>query len=60
VIVTTPPARSTCSVSITATVLAPMGLNPFHQRRKSPVADAAMVIGALLALLLVVLWAILG
>jgi hypothetical protein len=37
-----------------------MGLNPFHQRRRSPVADAAMVAAALLACLLLVLWAFLG
>ena len=37
-----------------------MGLNPFHPRRKNPVADAAMVVGALLACLLVVAWALFG
>jgi hypothetical protein len=37
-----------------------MGLNPFHQRRKSPVADAAMVAGALIACLLLLLWAFFG
>jgi hypothetical protein len=37
-----------------------MGLNPFHQRRKNPVVDIAMVAGALLACLLLVLWAFLG
>ena len=37
-----------------------MGLNPFHQRRKNPVADAAMVIAALLACALLVAWALFG
>jgi hypothetical protein len=37
-----------------------MGLNPFHQRRKNPVVDAAMVAGALIVCLLLVLWALLG
>jgi hypothetical protein len=37
-----------------------MGLNPFHQRRKAPVADALMVGAALLACLVLVLWAFLG
>jgi hypothetical protein len=37
-----------------------MGLNPFHQRRRSPVADALMVGGALVACLLLVLWALFG
>jgi hypothetical protein len=37
-----------------------MGLNPFHQRRKSPAADAAMVVGALVVCVLLVLWAFLG
>jgi hypothetical protein len=60
VMVTTPPARSTCNVSIRGTILVPMGLNPFHQRRKNPVADAAMVAGALIACLLLLLWAFFG
>jgi hypothetical protein len=37
-----------------------MGLNPFHQRRKNPVADAAMVAGALIACVLLVAWALFG
>jgi hypothetical protein len=37
-----------------------MGLNPFHQRRKNPAVDAAMVVGALLVCLVLVLWAFLG
>ena len=60
VIVTIPPERSTCSVSIGGTILVAVGLNPFHQRRKAPVADALMVAGALLACVLLVLWALLG
>jgi hypothetical protein len=47
-------------VSIDGTILVALGLNPFHQRRRSPVADTAMVVGALLVCLLLVLWAVLG
>lgn len=36
-----------------------MGLNPFRQQRRSA-ADYLMVVGAVLACLLLVLWALLG
>ena len=59
VTVTTPSARSTCSVSIAGTILTRMGLNPFRQQRRSP-ADYLMVAGAVLACLLLILWALFG
>jgi hypothetical protein len=37
-----------------------MGLNPFHQSRENRALDIAMVAGALLACVLLVLWALLG
>jgi hypothetical protein len=36
-----------------------MGLNPYRQRRRSP-ADYLMVAAAVVACLLLVLWAVLG
>jgi hypothetical protein len=42
------------------TILVAVGLNPFRQRRKAPVADAVMVAAAVLACLLLVLWALVG
>jgi hypothetical protein len=36
-----------------------MGLNPFRQQRRSP-ADYAMVVGAVLVTLLLLVWAFLG
>jgi hypothetical protein len=36
-----------------------MGLNPFHQHRRS-LADYLMVAGAILACVLLVAWALLG
>jgi hypothetical protein len=36
-----------------------MGLNPYRQRRRSP-ADYVMVAAAVVACLLLVLWAVLG
>jgi hypothetical protein len=42
------------------TILVAVGLNPFHQRHKAPVADALMVGVALLVCLALVLWALLG
>jgi hypothetical protein len=37
-----------------------VGLNPFHQHRGSRGADVAMVVGALVVCLALVLWALLG
>jgi hypothetical protein len=42
------------------TILVAVGLNPFRQRRKAPVADAVMVAAALVVCLLLVLWALLA
>jgi hypothetical protein len=36
-----------------------MGLNPFHQHRRTP-ADYLMVVGAVLVCVALVLWAFLG
>ena len=60
VTVTMPSARSTCRVSIGGTILVAVGLNPFHQHRGSRGADVAMVVGALVVCLVLVLWALLG
>jgi hypothetical protein len=59
VTVTTPPARSTCSVSTRGTIIVAMGFNPFRQQRRSA-ADYAMVIAAVVVVALLVLWAFLG
>ena len=56
---TTPSARSTCSVSIAGTILAAMGLNPFGTRTHGW-ADYLMVAGAVVACLALVAWALLG
>jgi hypothetical protein len=52
--------RSTCSASIGGTILVAVGLNPFQQHRGSRGADVAMVAGALVVCVLLVLWALLG
>jgi hypothetical protein len=59
VTVTTPPARSICSVSTRGTIIVAMGFNPFRQQRRSA-ADYAMVIAAVVVVALLVLWAFLG
>ncbi len=41
------------------TILAGMGLNPFHQHRRTP-ADYLMVAGAVVVSLALVLWALFG
>lgn len=41
------------------TILAPMGFNPFRAKRRT-FADYAMVVGALVVLIALVLWAIFG
>lgn len=35
-------------------------MNPFRARRRAPVADAAMVVGALVVCALLVAWAMFG
>ncbi|HJR25467.1 MAG TPA: hypothetical protein VJ804_08345 [Acidimicrobiales bacterium] len=42
------------------TILVAVGLNPFRQRRKAPVADAVMVAAALAVCLALLLWALFG
>jgi hypothetical protein len=41
------------------TILAAMGLNPFHQHRRTPV-DYLMVVAAVAVCVALVLWAFLG
>lgn len=52
-----PPAR--LQVAVGGTILSAMGLNPFRQQRRTG-ADYLMVGGAVVACVLLVLWALFG
>ncbi len=59
VTVTMPPARSTCSVSMAANILTPMGFDPYRQQKRRT-SDYVMVVAAVAVCVALLLWALLG